>query len=661
MARPSRPPAAPAPAAPAPARPGGLHLAGCWLLAAAATLLVYWPALRGGFLWDDDGHVTRLDLRSLAGLARIWFEPGATQQYYPLLHSAFWLQHRAWGEAPLGYHLATILLHATAAVLFAAVLRRLAVPGAALAAGLFLLHPVNVESVAWISEQKNTLSLVLYLAAALAYLRFDRERRPADYAWATGCFLLALLTKTVTATLPAALLVVCWWRRGRLEWRRDVRPLLPWWVLGAAAGLFTAHFEATLIGAHGADFALGPLERGLLAGRVFWFYLGKLGWPAGLTFIYPRWHVDAGVPWQWLFPLAGLGLLAGLFLWRRRSRAPLAAALLFGGSLFPVLGFFNVYPFRFSYVADHFQYLASLGVFALVGSGLASVLAGWPRLTARAVVGALLLGLAGLSWRQAADYRDDLSLFEATLRRNPGAWMAHINLAKALAERGRHAEAVRHLERALVLRPDEPEAWSNLGDDLTRLGRPAEALAPLERALRLQPDFPEAHNNLGVALMALERAEEGRAQFAAAVRLRPSYAVAQRNLGLALATAGRIAEALPHFARAARLDPRDAEAEFKWGTALLFSDRFAEAAPHFERALRLAPGVFAYHALYARALLEHGRLDEAIARYRDAVALAPDSSEAHRELALALRRRGRPAEAAEHDAEAQRLRARRMP
>ena len=194
------------------------------------------PALQAGFIWDDDGHVTRTDLRDLSGLYRIWFEFGATQQYYPVLHSAFWLEHLVWGDSPLGYHLLNVLLHASAACLFGVLLRRLAVPGAALAALLFALHPVCVESVAWISEQKNTLSLVFYLCAALAYLRFTERRRGTVYLLATGLFVLALLTKTVTASLPAALLVVFWWQRGRLEWRRDVVPLLPWFALGRGVG-----------------------------------------------------------------------------------------------------------------------------------------------------------------------------------------------------------------------------------------------------------------------------------------------------------------------------------------------------------------------------------------------------------------------------------------
>lgn len=629
----------------------GLHAAAWFALFCVAALVVYHPALHGGFIWDDDGHVTRADLRSLGGLFRIWFERGATQQYYPLLHSAFWLEHKLWGDAVLGYHLLNVLVHATAATLFGLVLRRLAVPGAWLAAGLFLLHPVCVESVAWISEQKNTLSLALYLCAALAYLRFDRDRSTKFYCVATAVFVLALLTKTITATLPAALLVVFWWQRGRLETRRDVLPLLPWFLLGAIGGLNTAHFERTLIGAEGADFALGFLDRLVLAGRVFWFYAGKLAWPADLTFIYPRWTIDASVWWQWLFPAAGAGLLAVLFWWRSRSRAPLAVALLFGGSLFPVLGFVNVYPFIFSYVADHFQYLASLAVFAAAGAALARLPRG-----AAVAAGLGLTALVGVLARNQADmYRDRITLYETTLHRNPESWLMHNNLAVCFIDEGRLEEGRYHLGEALRIRPNLPHALSNLGDVLTQLGRPAEALPPLERSRELQPNYPEVHNNLGNALAALGRFADAEAAYREAIKLRPRYATAHCNLGLAFAQQGRTAEALAAFERAVQIDPRYADAHLNWAVGLTLDHRFPEAVPHFEQALQVAPLDMEASLLYGRALAQAGRHVDAVVRFRVAIAVNPKSAEAHMDMALSLRALGQHDEANTHYREAVRL------
>jgi tetratricopeptide (TPR) repeat protein len=648
-----RPAQSPAPSAAALARelPPGWFFAGVLLLLLAA----YGPALSGTLLWDDAGHVTRADLRPLSGLGRIWFEVGATQQYYPVLHTAFWLEHRLWGDATLGYHVLNVALHALAATQFLVVLRRLAVPGATLAALLFALHPVCVESVAWIAEQKNTLSLVFYLAAALAYLRFDAERHWRRYALALFLFILGLMTKTVTATLPAALLVVFWWRRGRLDGWRDVLPLLPWFALGATGGLFTAHLEKIQIGAEGADFALGFMDRCVLAGKVFWFYLGSLAWPFDLLFVYPRWAIDATAPLQWGCLLAAAALF-GLLLFRaRRQRGPLAAGLLFAGSLFPVLGFFNVYPFVFSYVADHFQYLASLALFAPAGAGLKLATAKLPRAAATGLAALLLAGLGTLTWRQSRMYRDVFALWETTLAHNPGAWMAHHNLALALGAAGRVEEALPHLETVLRLHPDHAPAENNLGNLLIRLGRIPEALPHLERALQLHPAYPEAHNNLGSAYLSLERLPESRAHFEQALQLNPDYAVAHRNLGVVLAMSSRFPEAIDHFAAAARLDPDYADAEINWAVTLMLTQGLPDAVPHFERAVAIDPASVDARLTYGRALLEHGRYDEAIAQFEAILRLHPNQADAHMNLALAFRQLGRKEEAIRHYTEALRL------
>lgn len=619
-----------------------------------AVLLAYWPALHGTFLWDDSGHVTRPDLRSFTGLVRIWTELGATQQYYPLLHSAFWLEHKLWGDAPLGYHLVNIFLHASAACLAGVALRRLAVPGAWLAVALFALHPVCVESVAWISEQKNTLSAVLYLLALLAYLNFDHNRRGKAYALATVLFVLALLTKTVTASLPAALLVIFWWQRGRLAWKSDVRPLLPWFVLALAAGLTTAIFEHTLIGAQGADFALSPAARVLVAGRALWFYLGKLVWPADLVFIYPRWTPDPAVWWQWLFPLAALGAFALLWRWRAH-RGPLAAALFFAGTLFPGLGFINVFPFRYSFVADHFQYLAMLGPLAAVSAWLATTGTRWPRALLPSIVVSLLLTLGTLVRSQCGMYRDVFVLYYRTLERNPACWMAHNNLGMALTDAGNPADAIPHYERAIRLQPDNPEAENNLGYALARLDRHAEAEPHYRTALRLQPKYAVAANNLGATLMALGRTNEGLAAFRDSLAANPGYAGAHANLGLALARLGRTAEAIKQFQTALELQPDYAMAELNLAIGLMLTDRFAESRPHFERAIALDFNNPAPYLTYGRALAEHGLTDEAIGQFRAALRLDPDSAVTHYALAVALRQAGQKEEAQHHYLEAQRL------
>jgi tetratricopeptide (TPR) repeat protein len=533
-------------------RCGGATL---WAIAiAGVAILGYWPALQGGWVWDDNAHVTAPALRSWSGLWRIWSEPGATQQYYPVLHSAFWLEHRLWGDAVLGYHLANLGQHLVAAGLFARVLHRLAVPGALLAAAIFALHPVQVESVAWISEQKNTLSLVFYLGAALAYLRFDAGRRPRDYWLAFACFAGALLTKSVTATLPAALLVVFWWRRGRLDWRHDGWPLAPWFLLGATAGLFTAAVEHNLIiGAEAAAFDLSWVQRLLLAGRALWFYLGNLLWPFELTFIYPRWVIDPGIVWWWV-PLAGVvALTIALWVGRTVSRAPLAAWLLFAGSLFPVLGCFDIYPFRYAFVADHFQYLANLGPISLLAAALVvSTRRWWP--VGRGVLGVGGVGALGVltAW-QTPMYRDSETLYRTTLRRNPECWMAHNNLALLLSARGQRREALLHLRQAVRLKPDYFDGHNNLGLTLTQSGQPRAALPHLQEAVRLSPTAAQARNNLGIALAASGRPPEAVAAFRSALHFMPDSPSAYDNLAKALRLAGRPQEASAAAEHAARL------------------------------------------------------------------------------------------------------------
>jgi tetratricopeptide (TPR) repeat protein len=514
-----------------------------------------------------------------------------------------------------------------------------------LAGFIFALHPVCVESVAWISEQKNTLSAVFYLASALVYLKFDRDRRPQRYWVALGLFVLALLSKTVTATLPAALLVVFWWSRGRLSWARDARPLLPWIALGGTAGLFSAWVERALIGAHGAVFSLTALERCLLAGRVIWFYLGKLVWPADLAFIYPRWVVDSGAWWQYSYPSGVLAVLVGLGLLARLYRGPLAGFLIFAGTLFPVLGFINVYPFVFSYVADHFQYLASLGIIVPVAAGLTLAARRFPP-GARQLVpvggGLLVAALGVLTWRQAGVYRDAQTLYRETLALNPACPMAHNNLGLVLSQiPGRLPEAISHYEAALRSDPRNLEAHLNLGYALARIpGRLAEAIKVDEEAVRIDPGRAEAHDNLAVALSQVPgRMPEAVAEFEAAVRLNPDSAEMQDHLGTALMSdPQRWPEAIDHLERAVQISPGSAAIRDHLGVALAKAPaRMPEALAQFEEALRIDPGSAEAHDSIGKILMGiPGRLPEAIAHLEAAVRLDPGSADRHGALGTAL-------------------------
>jgi tetratricopeptide (TPR) repeat protein len=642
-----------------------------------ATLLAYLPCIRGGLLWDDDAHITVPALQTWHGLWKIWFQVGATQQYYPVLHSAFWLEHRLWGDSVLGYHSINIGLHATAACLFALLLGRVRPgtdgpcrrPGTEwLAAAVFALHPVCVESVAWISEQKNTLSLVFYLLAALAYLRFDRDRKWGWYALALGLFMLALLSKSVTATLPGALLLVQFWRRGRLSWRRNIVPLLPWFIIGAGAGLFTAWVEQNYIGARGQAYGLNLIERCFLAGRAVWFYLDKLVWPADLTFIYPRWQV--AFDWQWSLGCLGLAATVGA-LWklRRWSRAPLIALLLFVGSLFPALGFFNVYPFIFSYVADHWQYLPCLGMIALAtesAAGLARRLVQRSSGVRRVVAGCTIAAAASgglavlfiLTWRQCGLYRDVETLYSDTLAKNPGCWMAHNNLGERLSDAGSLPAAIAHFEQAIRLKPDCSDAHNNLGNALSKIpGRSTDAISELETALRLEPGMAQAHSNLGwVLINAPGRLTEGIAHLKTALELNPDYAETHYSLGVAYAKMpGRLPEAISEYEEAVRLKPDYADARNNLGNALVAADRISEAIVQLEWTLRIHPDDPKVCYNLGTALARAGRAPDAVVAFERALQIQPDNPDAHNNLGNVLTQLGRGPEAIAHYRAALRL------
>ena len=613
-----------------------------------ATLVVYWPALQGGLVWDDTSHVTKPELQSFHGLWRIWFDLGATQQYYPVLHSAFWLEHRLWGDAVTGYHLVNVLLHFLSALLVVAIARRLALPGAWLAGCVFALHPVSVEAVAWISEQKSALSGVFCLSSLLLYLQFDQSRRRRAYLLALGLFILAMLSKSVTATLPAALLVILWWKRGRLDARRDLLPLAPWFALGVPMGLFTAWVERTYIGAVGSDFDLTVVERILLAGRVIWFYAAKLLCPVNLIFQYPRWQIDPAAWWQYLFPAGILAVAAALVWTARRHRGPLAGFLLFAGTLFPVLGFFNVLPFRYSWTADHFQYLASLGIVVPLVAWL-TVAVGRFRLTAanRAALGALLLAVLGLlSWRQSGIYRDEETLYRETLARNPSSWLAHNNLGSVLeSQPGQLSGAIAEYKAALELAPRYPQPHLNLASALAKLddpGQQAAAIAEFETAIRLKPDFAEAHSDLANLLSRLPgREPEAIAHYQAAVRLQPEVAQTHANLGGLLAQLpGRLPEAIAEFQTALQLDPGLPELHCNLGVALSqVPGRLPDAIAEFQTALRINPNLAQAHFLLAMALSQApGRLAEAIAECQKALRLGPDFQPAQQLLQSLLSR-----------------------
>lgn len=610
-----------------------------------AVFVVYSPVLDAGYIWDDDVLVSEnRALRSLCGLWRIWLEPGATAQYYPGTYTSFWLEYQTWGLNPAASHLLNIFLHAASVLLLWRVLSFLEVPGAWLAAALFALHPVYVESVAWISERKNVLSGVLYLASLSAFLRyaFSARRRPSLYAASFVLFLLALFSKTVTCSLPAVLLIVIWWKRGHVS-ARLIASLLPFFAAGAALGLFTVWMEKHLVGATGPEWDLDWIERCLIAGRALWFYARTLAWPENLTFIYPRWVIDREDVFQYLYPVAALGVVAGLWFMRGRiGRGPIAAVLIFCGTLVPALGFFDVYPMRYSFVADHFQYLASIALLVLFAAGVAQLaepLGSAGRVLPIVLAAALLPALGFLTWRQAHVYLDRETLWRDTLAKNPGAWIAHVNLGGALAEQQRFEEAIALYERAAQMEPGLPEPLINLGVVHHLEKDHAGALNYLRAALERDPENADARVNLGRVLIAAGDLDQAAHHLAKALERAPKHADAHNQMGIVLKRRGRLPAAERHFREAIRLEPDSAEALNNLGAVMEDRGRTDEAIQYYLAAIGAMPEPSA-HVNLGRVFVRRGQDEEAVAHLERALELDPESAYAHRELGRILLRRG---------------------
>jgi len=546
---------------------------GQWLVFAgvvvivAACLTAYIPALRAGFIWDDDSYVEDNEtLRSADGLRRIWFEPGVTHDYYPLTFTTLWLEYHFWQLSPFGYHLNNILLHALNALLLWRLLVRLRIPGAWLAAAVFALHPVHVESVAWITERKNVLSTMFYLLSFHAFLRFNPPQHPGPNwrrQWpllvlSLALYLLAMLSKITAVTLPAMFVIVLWWKHSRFR-RSDIIAVVPY--LLAAVPLFVLAFwtHRHFVRPTGERWDFTFLQRCLIAGRVLWFYVGKLIWPATLTFIYPRWHIDAGVWWQYLFVPAAAAVPVTAWLARRWiGRAPLAAVLFYGLTLFPVWGFFNIYWQLHSFVADHAQYIASMAPIVLIvalTSRTAAQLSPAARNITRIAALLILAILATLTWKQCHIYKDRETLWRDTLEKNPDSWLAHKGLAYELQPQGKLLEAIEHWREVVRLKPQARYAHYNLGRAFITLGRLDQALEHFRHTLRIDPNAVPAHNNLGTILLAQGEIAPAIEHFRAALRIDARLPGTHNNLGIALQLQGKNAQAIASYRNALRIDP----------------------------------------------------------------------------------------------------------
>ncbi len=592
-------------------------------------LMTYAPAMTAGYIWDDDHYVAEnVHLRTTDGLGRIWFTPGATPQYYPLVFSTFWVEHKSWGLHPAGYHLVNIVLHGINSVLLFRALSVLRVPGSLFAAALFAVAPLNVESVAWVSERKNVLSGLLYLLAFLSYWKFTSRlgdepafgsaARWRDYAISLLLFGCALMSKSVTCSLPAAILLVLWWKRGRVK-IRDVALLLPMFAIGIAAGVHTIFMEKHHVGAQGVDWEWSLIERCLIAGRVLWFYPLKLIWPDPLIFVYPKWQIDASVWWQSMFGVSFVGRVIWLWLARGRlGRGPLTAVLFYAGTLFPALGFISVYPMRFSFVADHFAYLASIGVIALFAATTVhlSNRRRWSRSWSRLAATMVVMMFSLVSFLRCFDYKDAESLWVATLADNPRCWMATFHLAAIRFDQQRFIEAATLFENALRHekhdRPghhEQADLHHYLGDTLLALGSPDEsdfhfrqAVAFFQEMAEVEKESIVPHNNLGILSGKLKQPDQALRHFQAALEIEPADPDVNQNLGELYYRLKRFDESAECFHRVIEVDALNARAHYNLGTVTLTLGQKQEAIQHLQTAIRISPDFVAAQIVLQQAM-----------------------------------------------------------
>lgn len=481
------------------------------ILVIAATLVAYIPAMRAGFVWDDDVYVTDNPLLvDSDGLFRIWFSQDSPSQYFPMVFTSFRLEYKIWGLNPTGYHITNVILHIINVILLWLLLRRLSIPAAWLAAAVFALHPVNVESVAWITERKNVLMALFFFSSLLVWLRFVNLSNKSKNAWLSYLLSLllyafALLSKTTACTMPAALLLILWLKHTRIDTKRWLQ-ITPYVVLGMAMGVLTVWWEQHHQGTGRLELGMNAPARLLIACRAVLFYLSKLIWPADLTFSYPKWEIEPTDPLQYIWVLACVVVAVCIWHWRKMlGRGTVAAVLFYVATLFPMLGVFTLYTFRYTYVADHYQYLAGIGPITLaaaVGCFLTKHRDKWTKAFATVLAASILVILGFLTWNQCRSYKNGQTLWQDTLRKNNRSFMAYNNLGSILHSQGDVNRAISYFNQSIKIYPDHAEAYYNLGCAFVSQGDFNRAISYFNQAIKVYPDYAKAYNNLAFTLAA---------------------------------------------------------------------------------------------------------------------------------------------------------------
>ena len=560
----------------------------------AAAVWSYWPSLGGKWLmdWDDNFMVVNnRNLVDLAGLWRIWVaSPGA--DYWPMSSTLLWLEWHLFGLQPLGYHLCNLALHVCSGALIWRVLAQLGLRWGWLGGLLFIVHPLTVESIAWVSEIKNALSLPLFLWALSRYIQFDASDEKSAYGQSLLLYVAAMLSKTSVVMLPLVLLLYCWWKRREIT-RQDLMRMAPFFALALILGTVTICMQTpTPISQLPAPRT--PFEVLLTAGQSVFFYIGNFLVPVDLALIYPRWTMASPTPLQLvLWPLL-IGLLALAFLQKRWGRHVLLGLGFFLLNLAPLFGFVHFTYMKLSWGADHFTYLPIVGLVGLTVAGfewLHAVIPANYRRVVLVVIGIVIVGLSLETRDYARAYSDETALWTKTIERNPQASAAYDNLGLLALNSRNYAVAIQNFQSALQIQPNSLEAHCNLATALVDVGDTAGAIQQLQAAQRINPHYPVTWYDLGTLYLRLGQLPEAITQLKTAVDLSPHNVNAKANLGYALTQSGQAAEAVPLLRSALQDNPNSVNVHFNLGTAFLQLKDYVAAASEFQATLVLSPGM----------------------------------------------------------------------
>ncbi|HUB68291.1 MAG TPA: tetratricopeptide repeat protein, partial [Candidatus Methylacidiphilales bacterium] len=593
------------------------------LILILAVILTYSPVWEAGFIWDDDLNLTANPcIVGPLGLKEIWSTRAA--DICPLVFTTFWVEHALWGLAPLPYHLANVVLHAACAIVLWQVWQNLKVPGAWLCATLWALHPLQVETVAWVSELKNTQACLFYLLSVLFYIKWlrakengRRSQNGRSYAWALFFAVLALASKSSTVILPGVLCLCAWWIEGRWQWRNLLR-VAPVFVLSIAAGLVSMWTRGELHGDNDTGWVRSWPERIAAAGEVVWFYAGKVLWPHPLINSYPSWEIDAR---QWISYFPSLTVIAILLiLWVKREswfRPFFFVFAYFLIALVPVLGFVTMGSTAHCLVADHLQYLAGMGPLALAGAGLAGLLNhifSRERWAQGGLVTGILLVLGIWSWQRCWAYESEVTIWTDTLSKNPACLAGYNDLGTALLD-GHVDEAIGQFKKLLAINPGDAQGHNNLGNALFRKGRLDDAIAEFQKALAIKPGYPEARTNLGNALVQKGRIDEAVNEFQKALETDPHYVLALYSFGNVLAQREQMDQAMAQYQKILEVNPNFAEAYNSMGNVFLQIGQIDKAMAEYQAALKIDPDYAEAHTNLGDVLIQKGRVDEAMNQF----------------------------------------------